>query len=78
MKISKNWLNNYIESKKTNDELVDLFIKKKINFQKIVFYLRKILKKNIFQKYKNRSPKNYKEIIKLSNYVRLKTKLLCI
>ncbi len=61
-----------------NDELVDLFIKKKINFQKIVFYLRKILKKNIFQKYKNRSPKNYKEIIKLSNYVRLKTRLLCI
>ncbi len=61
-----------------NDELVDLFIKKKINFPKIVFYLNKILKQNIFQKYKNRSPKNYKEIIKLSNYVRLKTKLLCI
>ena len=61
-----------------NDELVDLFLKKKISFQKIVFYLSKILNKKIFQKYKNRSPKNYKEIIKLSNYVRLKTKLLCI
>tara|TARA_B100000686_G_scaffold316076_1_gene363553 strand:+ start:305 stop:1468 length:1164 start_codon:yes stop_codon:yes gene_type:complete len=62
----------------SNDELVNLFLKKKITFQKIVFYLNKILRKKIFQKYKNRSPKNYKEIIKLSNYVRLKTRLLCI
>ena len=32
----------------------------------------------IFLKYKKRTPKNYNEIIKLSDYVRLKTKLLCI
>ena len=25
MKISRNWLNNYIKSNKTNEELVDLF-----------------------------------------------------
>ena len=61
-----------------NDQLVDLFLKNKISFQKITFYLNKILVKKIFLKYKNRSPKNYNEIIKLSNYVRLKTRLLCI
>ena len=61
-----------------NDQLVDLFLKNKINFQKIITFLKKILGMKIFLKYKKRSPKNYKEIIKLSDYVRLKTKLLCI
>ena len=61
-----------------NDQLVDLFLKNKINFQKITTFLNKILGMKIFLKYKKRSPKNYKEIIKLSDYVRLKTKLLCI
>ena len=61
-----------------NDQLVDLFLKNKINFQKIITFLNKILGMKIFLKYKKRSPKNYKEIIKLSDYVRLKTKLLCI
>ena len=61
-----------------NDQLVDLFLKNKINFQKITAFLKKILGMKIFLKYKKRSPKNYKEIIKLSDYVRLKTKLLCI
>jgi 1-deoxy-D-xylulose-5-phosphate reductoisomerase len=61
-----------------NDQLVDLFLKNKISFQKITFFLNKILIKKNFLKYRNRSPKNYNEIIKLSNYVRLKTRLLCI
>ena len=61
-----------------NDQLVDLFLKNKINFQKITTFLKKILGMKIFLKYKKKSPKNYKEIIKLSDYVRLKTKLLCI
>ena len=61
-----------------NDQLVDLFLKNKISFQKITFFLNKILIKKNFLKYRNRSPKNYNEIIKLSNYVRLKTILLCI
>ena len=61
-----------------NDQLVELFLKNKINFQKITTNLNKILEMKIFYKYKKRSPKNYNEIIKLSNYVRLKTKLLCI
>ena len=62
----------------SNDELVDLFLKNKISFKNIVKYLNKILSMKIFLKYKKRSPKNYKEIIKLSYYVRLKTRLLCI
>ena len=61
-----------------NDELVDLFLKGKINFLDIVIFLKKILRMKIFLKYKNKSPKNYNELINLSNYVRLKTRTLCI
>ena len=61
-----------------NDQLVELFLKNKINFQNITSLLNKVMRMKIFLKYKKRSPKNYNEIIKLSNYVRLKTRLLCI
>jgi 1-deoxy-D-xylulose-5-phosphate reductoisomerase len=61
-----------------NDELVDLFLKGKINFLDITIFLKKILRMKIFLKYKKRSPKNYNELINLSNYVRLKTRTLCI
>ena len=61
-----------------NDQLVELFLNNKINFTNITTFLKKILRMKIFLKYKKRSPKNYNEIIKLSDYVRLKTKLLCI
>ena len=61
-----------------NDQLVELFLNNKINFTSITTFLKKILRMKIFLKYKKRSPKNYKEIIKLNDYVRLKTRLLCI
>ena len=61
-----------------NDQLVDLFLKNKISFQNITIFLNKILRMKIFKKYKRITPKNYKEIIALSHYVRLKTRLLCI
>ncbi len=61
-----------------NDQLVDLFLKNKISFQNITILLKKILRMKIFKKYKRITPKNYKEIIALSHYVRLKTRLLCI
>ena len=61
-----------------NDQLVELFLNNKINFTNITTFLKKILRMKIFLKYKKRSPKNYKEIIKLNDYVRLKTRLLCI
>ena len=61
-----------------NDELVNLFLNGKINFNDITRYLRQITKMKFFSKFKNRSPKNYNELIKLSNFVRLKTRSLCI
>ena len=61
-----------------NDQLVELFLQNKINFQNITIFLKKILKMKNFKKYKKITPKNYREIIKLSDYVRLKTRLLCI
>ena len=62
----------------SNDELVDLFLKGKIKFESISRNLHKILRMKEFVKFKKRSPKNYNELINLSNYVRLKTKHLCI
>ncbi len=61
-----------------NDELVELFLKNKISFQNITINLKKILRLKKFLKYRNRTPRNYKEIINLSHYVRLKTRFLCI
>ncbi len=61
-----------------NDELVELFLNEKITFQDIVKKLKIILKSKLFLKYKNKKPKNYQELIKLSNFVRLKTRSLCI
>ncbi len=55
-----------------NDELVNQFLNKKINFLDINIKLKKILKMREFNKYKNIQPKNIDEIVKLSNYVRLK------
>ena len=61
-----------------NDQLVELFLEGKINFLDITIYLKKILRMKIFLQYKKRTPKNYNELINLSNYVRLKTRTLCI
>jgi 1-deoxy-D-xylulose-5-phosphate reductoisomerase len=61
-----------------NDELVDLFYNKKIKFTEISFYLLKILNLKEILSYKRKFAKNYKEIKKFSEYVRLKTLNLCI
>jgi 1-deoxy-D-xylulose-5-phosphate reductoisomerase len=55
-----------------NDELVKLFLQKKIKFTDISKYLLKIIKLPEFKKYKMIAPKNINEIEKLSNYVSLK------
>ena len=62
----------------SNDELVNMFLEKKIKYKDILVYLNKILRMNTFLKYKKKQPKNYRELIKLSNFVRLKTRSLCI
>tara|TARA_A100000164_G_scaffold115045_1_gene101420 strand:- start:448 stop:1326 length:879 start_codon:yes stop_codon:yes gene_type:complete len=61
-----------------NDELVNLFLKKRISFHKLYKSLEKILKLKEFQNFKNKKPKNINEINKLNLYVRLKVKQLCI
>ncbi len=61
-----------------NDELVDLFIKKKIKFLDISYNLKKILKMKSFAKLINQKPSHIREILSLSKEVRLKTRNLCI
>ena len=61
-----------------NDELVDNYLKGKINYSSINRLLFKIIKFKSFKKYYSKIPKDLNEIIDLSNQVRLKTKKLCI
>ena len=61
-----------------NDELVSLFLQKKINFNEISKNILKIINLNEFQKYKKKEPKNIQDIHILSKYVRLKVKSLCV
>ena len=61
-----------------NDQLVSLFLDGKINFSDVTRLLKKIMKMNIFRKYKKKVPKNFIELINLSKFVRLKTNLLSV
>ena len=56
-----------------NDELVNLFLKNKISFNEISDNLIKLLKKKEIQLLKKKIPKNFNEIRKINEYVRLKT-----
>ncbi len=55
-----------------NDELVSLYLKKKIKYMNIAKILLKILKLNEFTRYKKIKPNKISDIIKLDEYVRLK------
>ena len=57
----------------TNDTLVELFLKDQISFTDIQKQLFNIINQREFSKYKNIVPKNISDIIKLNDYVRLKT-----
>ena len=61
-----------------NDEFVNLFLKKKINFNQISHKLLSFIKIKEFQKYKRQKPENIHEIVELSKYVRLKIRSLSI
>jgi len=61
-----------------NDELVDLFLKKKISYYKIQKNLLRIMNLAEFRVFRKKMPKNINEINKLNTYVRLKIKELCI
>ena len=56
-----------------NDTLVELFLNNKIRFVDIQKKLFKIINKKKFLKFKNMHPNKIQDIVKLSNYVRLKT-----
>jgi len=55
-----------------NDELVNLFLLKKINFNDIVNILQKLINMKKFKKYSQKNPGNIKTIISLNNYIRKK------
>ena len=61
-----------------NDELVNLFLEKKIQFIDISKNIIKLSKLKVFNKYKNVKPSNFKEIAKLNNFVKLKVRSMYI
>ncbi len=61
-----------------NDELVKLFLDKKISYTDIIKKLIYFLSIKEFQKYKRIQPKKIQEIIKLSKYVRFKISSISI
>ena len=61
-----------------NEVLVDLFLKKKINFLDIVKYINKIFKDKSFNKYAKMNPSSIKDIKIADNWARLKTASMCV
>jgi len=61
-----------------NDELVRLYLNKKIRFNDINKYLMKILKFNKYKKLFFKLPKDINEILLFAKEVRLKTYRQCI
>ena len=61
-----------------NDELVNLFLRKKINFLDISKKLIMIMNLKEFKKFKSVKPLNFRQIFKLNEHVRLKTQSLCV
>ena len=61
-----------------NDELVNLFLKNKINFLDISSKICHLINLSIFSKYKLQKPKNLAQIEKLNEFVRLKTRSLSV
>ncbi|WP_440692418.1 NmrA family NAD(P)-binding protein [Candidatus Pelagibacter sp. HIMB1695] len=57
-----------------NDELVRMYLEKKISYQDILKKLILLLKTNEFLKYKNKLPSNVSDVLNLDRYVRLKIK----
>ena len=60
----------------TNDEVVQLFLKKKIKFIQIAPLINKIINSKVFTKYKKITPKNLDNITILSKIVRFKIRSL--
>tara|TARA_B100000989_G_scaffold179396_1_gene134768 strand:- start:92 stop:628 length:537 start_codon:yes stop_codon:yes gene_type:complete len=61
-----------------NDELVNLFLENKILYEDIYLNLKQIIKSKIFLKYRLKNVKNLRQIEKLNEFVRLKTRSLSV
>ena len=61
-----------------NDELVNLFLKNKINFLDISSKICHLINLPVFSKYKHQKPINLAQIEKLNEFVRLKTRALSV
>ena len=61
-----------------NDELVNLFLKNKINFLDISSKICHLINSPLFSKFKHQKPKNLAQIEKLNEFVRLKTRALSV
>jgi len=61
-----------------NDELVKLFLENKILYEDIYLKLKQIIKSKIFLKYRQKNVKNLRQIEKLNEFVRLKTRSLSV
>ena len=53
-----------------NDEFVDMYLKNKINFNKMQKTLLKLIKNKTFTKYYNKYPKNINDIFKMVDRVK--------
>ena len=62
----------------SNEELVNLFLAKKIGFLDIVKNLNKIFKDKDFKKYAKRNSASLKEVRMADNWARLKTINMCV
>jgi len=62
----------------SNEVLVSLFLKGKINFLDIVTNINKIFKDKEFNKYAKKKPKSINDIITTDNWARLKTNDMCV
>ena len=61
-----------------NDHFVDKFLKKEINFKKMIYLINKFANFKKFQKFKKIKPKNAKDIYQLRDYVSSKMNSLVI
>lgn len=61
-----------------NDELVSMYLNKQIKFGEIYLKLNYLINLKEFSSLKKKLPRNIGEITQLNDYVRLKTKKLCI
>ena len=62
----------------SNEELINLFLKRRVSFLDIVKIINKIIKDKEFSKYARKKPSSVKDILIADKWARLKTLGLCV